>query len=376
MSGDAACLVAEVHGRLVRLVASATGQHFQGLRAASSSLRRNGLITNRLARQLTRLDDAFAVIRHITSVRSDQIADELAASIQQAVTRASQASPIAASMSKREQAVVDKSELVSKIESGNSDQAVVTIPMDCSTLPHPPISASSTFASSFSILASASCRASQASPIAASMSKSPEQKQAVVDKSELVSKIESGNSDQAVVAIPMDCSTMLPPSISASSTLASSFSISASASSGQVARLTKQFEGSFYPTSSRPSLKPVKKSVSPSASERPASERPQPNSTGRLRMRAPRSGWRTVPVLSDCDRLAAQQLFVSSFDCLRAVEQARSDPQDTQLAQELKRLEQQVSGGRLARLAAVFDELLASDEVVFPDSSSEGEILS
>ena len=76
-----AALVADVHGRLVRIAADATGIHFQGLRAAAGHLRRAGLIDQRLTKSLTRLDDAAAILRHITSVSADEIVERLSTSI-------------------------------------------------------------------------------------------------------------------------------------------------------------------------------------------------------------------------------------------------------------------------------------------------------
>ena len=69
-SGDG--LVAGLHGKLLRKVAKPTGMHHQGLRSAASHLRRLGAIDNGLAKKLTRIDDAFAATRHLTSVSSHE----------------------------------------------------------------------------------------------------------------------------------------------------------------------------------------------------------------------------------------------------------------------------------------------------------------
>jgi hypothetical protein len=70
-------LVFEVHGRLLRSIARCTGVHYQGLRGAASHLRRQRIITPGLAKQLARVDDAFAVLRHISCVSSGVLELEL-----------------------------------------------------------------------------------------------------------------------------------------------------------------------------------------------------------------------------------------------------------------------------------------------------------
>eukprot|EP00929_Paragymnodinium_shiwhaense_P086561 TRINITY_DN47061_c0_g1_i5.p1 TRINITY_DN47061_c0_g1~~TRINITY_DN47061_c0_g1_i5.p1 ORF type:complete len:247 (+),score=19.36 TRINITY_DN47061_c0_g1_i5:73-813(+) len=64
---DAAGLVAQLHGDLLRLIADNEQRHFQGLRSAAAHLRRGGKLNNKLAKKLTVLDDVFGFTRHITS---------------------------------------------------------------------------------------------------------------------------------------------------------------------------------------------------------------------------------------------------------------------------------------------------------------------
>jgi hypothetical protein len=70
-------LVFEIHGKLLRCIARSSGVHYQGLRGAASHLRRQRIITPGLAKQLGRVDDAFAVLRHISSVSSRALELEL-----------------------------------------------------------------------------------------------------------------------------------------------------------------------------------------------------------------------------------------------------------------------------------------------------------
>lgn len=53
------------HGRVGRLIAATTGDHFEGLRAVACALLRRGAIGVGLANELRRLDDAASVARHI-----------------------------------------------------------------------------------------------------------------------------------------------------------------------------------------------------------------------------------------------------------------------------------------------------------------------
>lgn len=77
MSAASAAVLAELHSAALRSVTAVVGERFQGLRSAAGVLRRRGLITNRLAKQLCHIDDAYALVRHIDLVRQDMVLDEL-----------------------------------------------------------------------------------------------------------------------------------------------------------------------------------------------------------------------------------------------------------------------------------------------------------
>ena len=69
----AAEMVADLHGRSLRLAALKTGQHFEGLHAVAAWLRRasptaRDPLVDQVRRKLRILEDATALIRHITSV--------------------------------------------------------------------------------------------------------------------------------------------------------------------------------------------------------------------------------------------------------------------------------------------------------------------
>ena len=71
---DATALVAEAHGRALRLVAFARGRHFVGLASASRACR---FLPNKLQKKLVALDSAFAVTRHITRPSLESFVREL-----------------------------------------------------------------------------------------------------------------------------------------------------------------------------------------------------------------------------------------------------------------------------------------------------------
>lgn len=78
----AASVVFKLHGALMRLIADVGHEEFIGLRSAASSLRRRRVIDNRLAKQLVRVDDAAALLRHATSLRSTRMLAELRAQLE------------------------------------------------------------------------------------------------------------------------------------------------------------------------------------------------------------------------------------------------------------------------------------------------------
>ena len=70
-------LVCDLHGLLLRLIAVETGMHFSGLRSAAAHCRRQRLLPNTVAKKLARIDDAFAVVRHITVVSAEQFVEDV-----------------------------------------------------------------------------------------------------------------------------------------------------------------------------------------------------------------------------------------------------------------------------------------------------------
>ena len=81
MSQTSEAIILELHGRLVRLIAEETGVHYQGLRAAASHLRRGRRVAPALAKALCRLDDTFAVCRHITSISAETLVAQVVSSL-------------------------------------------------------------------------------------------------------------------------------------------------------------------------------------------------------------------------------------------------------------------------------------------------------
>ena len=77
MAAEAASILANLHGQLLREIARGTGRHYQGLRSAAAHLRREGLITNKLTTKLARIDDACALNRHVTVISAATVLEEL-----------------------------------------------------------------------------------------------------------------------------------------------------------------------------------------------------------------------------------------------------------------------------------------------------------
>jgi len=84
----AATLLMELHGDLLRALASHHGMHFQGLQQAARHARRFDLIGNGLAKKLIQLDVAFNMLRHVTLPLADQLRKEIAAAIEVAAPKA------------------------------------------------------------------------------------------------------------------------------------------------------------------------------------------------------------------------------------------------------------------------------------------------
>ena len=80
--GPPHALICELHGSLLRALASALDFHPQGLAQAARHMRRKALISNASAKKLVMLDNAYNVSRHITNVSAKHfftsILDEVA----------------------------------------------------------------------------------------------------------------------------------------------------------------------------------------------------------------------------------------------------------------------------------------------------------
>ena len=74
-------IIARLHGELLRDVSGYSHTHYSGLRSGAADLRRRMIISNQLAKRLTRLDDAFAVVRHITDVSAIELRAQLSAAL-------------------------------------------------------------------------------------------------------------------------------------------------------------------------------------------------------------------------------------------------------------------------------------------------------
>eukprot|EP00929_Paragymnodinium_shiwhaense_P056375 TRINITY_DN28216_c0_g1_i4.p1 TRINITY_DN28216_c0_g1~~TRINITY_DN28216_c0_g1_i4.p1 ORF type:complete len:279 (+),score=40.90 TRINITY_DN28216_c0_g1_i4:86-838(+) len=74
---DAAGLIADLHGVLLRHMSSKMDINFEGLRSAAAHARRQGLLSNSTVKKLCRLDDAYSVTRHITKVYAAGFADKV-----------------------------------------------------------------------------------------------------------------------------------------------------------------------------------------------------------------------------------------------------------------------------------------------------------
>ena len=62
------CTLGTLHSDLLQVMASQTGQHFQGLSQASRTKKLN--LTNRQKKMLSQVDIAWNIIRHISTVRA------------------------------------------------------------------------------------------------------------------------------------------------------------------------------------------------------------------------------------------------------------------------------------------------------------------
>ena len=83
MSLSAPQLILGLHGDALRSLSDAMGVHPQGLGAIARAALRGKRISGRTCKRLTRLDDAFAVVRHITASYASGFLAELSAELDQ-----------------------------------------------------------------------------------------------------------------------------------------------------------------------------------------------------------------------------------------------------------------------------------------------------
>ena len=81
-------LVLQLHGHLLRLIASRSGSHFQGLSQAARCLRQSGQISPNLGKKLQQVDAAYNLIRHITSISVQAFSENIERELSRHVPRA------------------------------------------------------------------------------------------------------------------------------------------------------------------------------------------------------------------------------------------------------------------------------------------------
>ena len=67
--GEVSGLIATLRGRCLRLLTEALCQQYEGLAVAARSAKRRKVVSRRTCRKLERIDDAYAVSRHISGLR-------------------------------------------------------------------------------------------------------------------------------------------------------------------------------------------------------------------------------------------------------------------------------------------------------------------
>lgn len=77
MELEAADIVAQLHGKCLRLASFHQSEHFKGLSVAAKSLFKDGRISAKWKRRLQDIDTAYHVTRHITLASSSSYFDEL-----------------------------------------------------------------------------------------------------------------------------------------------------------------------------------------------------------------------------------------------------------------------------------------------------------
>ncbi len=75
--GEVAGLIATLRGHCFRLLAACLRQEHEGLAVAARAAKRNKVISRKTCRRLERIDDAYAVSRHISGVRVKNFCEKL-----------------------------------------------------------------------------------------------------------------------------------------------------------------------------------------------------------------------------------------------------------------------------------------------------------
>ena len=138
---DSGALVADLHGRVLRLISLELGVHFEGLRSAAAICRRRRLLSSQAVKRLERLDHAFALTRHITAPSAAEflrgLAGELASGLGPGSAAAGAAPGRPAEVDQKTVAQTDKVQ-VPTIQVVNAD-SVSPEPMMEEELVHTPV---------------------------------------------------------------------------------------------------------------------------------------------------------------------------------------------------------------------------------------------
>jgi len=76
-------LIAECHGEALRMLCDHAKVHYSGLTVAARIVNRSGAIDARLRRKLEVLDNAYAVVRHITQVSCSTLLEEVSTRLEE-----------------------------------------------------------------------------------------------------------------------------------------------------------------------------------------------------------------------------------------------------------------------------------------------------
>ena len=77
MAATATMMLAELHGSCFRRLCAALGRHHEGLAVAARHARRQRLLPGPICKKLERVDVAFALVRHLTTVKVNDFLSDL-----------------------------------------------------------------------------------------------------------------------------------------------------------------------------------------------------------------------------------------------------------------------------------------------------------